>query len=71
MLHNLRDIKKTNSKKYEDVGETLLRQNFSKCIELIYPEFPVCSNKDMDNEDFIEENKFCMVSSQRCNFHQR
>jgi hypothetical protein len=29
MLHSLRDIKKTNSKKYEGVGETLLRQNFS------------------------------------------
>jgi hypothetical protein len=29
MLHSLRDIKKTNSKKYGGVGETLLRQNFS------------------------------------------
>jgi hypothetical protein len=29
MLHSLRDIKKTNLKKYGGVGETLLRQNFS------------------------------------------
>jgi hypothetical protein len=29
MLHSLRDIKKTNSKKYRGVDETLLRQNFS------------------------------------------
>jgi hypothetical protein len=28
MLHSLRDIKKINLKKYGDVGETLLRQNF-------------------------------------------
>jgi hypothetical protein len=29
MSHSLRDIKKTNLKKYEGVDETLLRQNFS------------------------------------------
>jgi hypothetical protein len=29
MSHSLRDIKKINSKKYEGVDETLLRQNFS------------------------------------------
>jgi hypothetical protein len=29
MLQSLRDKKKFNSKKYRDVGETLLRQNFS------------------------------------------
>jgi hypothetical protein len=29
MLHSLRDIKKTNLKKYGGIGETLLRQNFS------------------------------------------
>jgi hypothetical protein len=29
ILHSLRDIKKTNSKKYVGVGETLLRKNFS------------------------------------------
>jgi hypothetical protein len=32
MLHGLRDIKKRNSKKYGDVGETLLRQNFSMFV---------------------------------------
>jgi hypothetical protein len=29
MLHSLRDTNKTNSKKYEGVGKTLFRQNFS------------------------------------------
>jgi hypothetical protein len=34
MLHSLRDIKKTNSKKDGGVGETLLRQNFSNSERL-------------------------------------
>jgi hypothetical protein len=33
MIHSLRDIKKTNSKKYGGVDEILLRQNFSHLLE--------------------------------------
>jgi hypothetical protein len=38
MLHSLKDIKKTNSKKYGGIGETLLRQNFSlrdTCLHVV------------------------------------
>jgi hypothetical protein len=37
MLHSLRDIKKTNSHKYEGVGEILLRQNFSFMLLVMLP----------------------------------
>jgi hypothetical protein len=35
----LRDIKKTNSKKYGGVGETLLRQNF--CMHMSFQQVEV------------------------------
>jgi hypothetical protein len=54
MSHSLRDIKKTNSKKYEGVDETLLRQNFSR-VELGWSLQQFFTNLDTPSDVVLQE----------------
>jgi hypothetical protein len=54
MSHSLRDIKKTNSKKYEGVDEILLRQNFSR-VELGWSLQQLFTNLDTPSDVVLQE----------------